>query len=319
LDPRAATLSKPVPERETPRVLCHGLVASDFLLRTSFPVPLDLKVRVERVVRQGGGPAANAAVGLARLGASVTWAGAVGSDALGREQLDELAAERVDVHGANVVAGAASFVSFILVDRATGARTIFSAPAGRPLAPAEGARIPAPRPHLVLVDGWGGRAQRRVAELARAAGIPVLLDAGSLRDEVLELVPLAEVVIASMPFADALSGDGRHDAALAALRAMGPRLVAVTRGKRGCVAAAEGSSEPFEVAALPVEAVDTTGAGDAFHAGAAWGLLRGRTWESALRFAAAVAACKCRRVGARDGLPRERDVERFLDTLGVPG
>jgi hypothetical protein len=70
LNPRAATLSKPVPERETPRVLCHGLVASDFLVRTSFPVPLDLKVHVERVDRQGGGPAANAAVGLARLGAA---------------------------------------------------------------------------------------------------------------------------------------------------------------------------------------------------------------------------------------------------------
>ncbi|MGH2570921.1 MAG: carbohydrate kinase family protein, partial [bacterium] len=145
------------------------------------------------------------------------------------------------------------------------------------------------------------------------------LDAGSLRDEVLKLVPLAEVVIASAPFADALSGSGRHDAALATIRAMGPRLVAITRGEKGCVAVAGRSGAPFEVPAFPVEVVDTTGAGDAFHAGAAWALLRGKTWEPALRFAAAVAACKCRHEGAREGLPRADEVGRFLDTPGVPG
>jgi sugar/nucleoside kinase (ribokinase family) len=278
-----------------------------------------LKVRVDRVVRQGGGPAANAAVGLARLGASVAWAGAVGADALGRAQLDELAEERVDVSAASVIDGIGSFVSFILVDRASGSRTIFSAPGGRPLAPAENARLPAPLPHLLLIDGWGGPAQRRVAELARAAGVPVLLDAGSLRDDILEIVPLAEVVIASTPFADALSGSGRHDAALATIRAMGPRLVAITRGEKGCLAVAGRSGDPFEVAAFPVQVVDTTGAGDAFHAGAAWALLRGKTWGRALEFGAAVAACKCRREGAREGLPRAGEVDRFLDTPGVPG
>ena len=190
---------------------------------------------------------------------------------------------------------------------------------GRPLAPAERARLPAPPPHLLLVDGWGGPAQRRVAELARAAGVPVLLDAGSLRDEVLELVPLAEVVIASAPFADALSGSGRHDAAFATMRAMGPRLVAITRGEKGCVAVAGRSGDPFHIAAFRVEVVDTTGAGDAFHAGAAWALLRGKAWGPALAIAAAVAACKCRHEGAREGLPRAGDVERFLDTPGVPG
>ena len=63
---------------------CAGLIASDFLTRTEFPVPRDVKVRVQGFVRQGGGPAANAAVGLARLGVPVGFLGAVGEDAVGR-------------------------------------------------------------------------------------------------------------------------------------------------------------------------------------------------------------------------------------------
>jgi len=158
------------------------------------------------------------------------------------------------------------------------------------------------------VDGWGGPAQKRLARLARDAAIPVLLDAGSLRDQVLELVPVCEVVIASAPFAEALAGNGGHAAAISSLKKQGARLVAITRGERGVLAAAAGSDETFEVPACAVDVVDTTGAGDAFHAGAAWGLLRGESWEEALRTAAAVAACKCRKVGARQGLPRPHEL-----------
>jgi ribokinase len=312
MDPRAATLSVPIRDEETPRVLCHGLVASDFLLRTPFPVPADVKVRVDRVVRQGGGPAANAAVALARLGARVTFGGGVAGDALGRGQLDHLRREGVDVSGATVTTEVPAFVSFILVDAVDGSRTIFNAPEERPLALEAEARLPEPPPHLVLVDGWGGPAQTRVARQAHAAGIPVLLDAGSLRDEVLELLPFTEVVVASEPFADALAGAGGHAAAISTLLKKGPRLAAVTRGERGTVAAARGASGTFEVAAFHVSTVDTTGAGDAFHAGAAWGLMRGRSWEEALRIGAAVAACKCRKAGAREGLPDSDELEAFL-------
>jgi sulfofructose kinase len=94
------------------------------------------------------------------------------------------------------------------------------------------------------------------------------------------------------------------------LLARGARLAAVTRGERGVVAGAAGSEDLFEVPAVPVEVVDTTGAGDAFHGAAAWALAGGEAWEPALELAAAVAAWKCRRTGARAGLPALEDVRR---------
>ncbi|MFN8176427.1 MAG: PfkB family carbohydrate kinase [bacterium] len=305
------------PGAERPvRVLCHGLVASDFLVPTAFPVPRDRKVRVRDVIRQGGGPAANASVALARLGARVAFAGAVGDDALGREQIEQLAREGVNVDHVEVIAGTTSFVSFILVEETTGARTIFSAPDGRPLA-SERADSLSSAPDLVLVDGWGGPAQLDVARQARERGIPLLLDAGSARPEVMTLAALADVVIASEPFAEDRAGPGAAEDAVRQLLATGATLAAVTRGPRTVIAGARGAESLFEVPAVPVRAVDTTGAGDAFHGGAAFGLASGAAWEEALRLAAYVAARKCEKAGAREGLPFLDEVraQGWLDTL----
>ena len=298
-------------------MLCLGLVASDFLTPTAFPVPANRKVRVDRLIRQGGGPAANAAVTLARLGARVAFAGAVGADAIGEEQLAELSAEGVDVSSAASVEGAPSFLSFILVDEESGERTIFSAPQGRPLLP----EPPWPRetPHLVLVDGWAGPVQRAVADRARRVGIPVLLDAGSYREEVTEMLSRADVVIGSEPFAEGLVPGKGPEAAVAALLERDVRLAAITRGERGVVAGAAQTSGLFEIPALGGPIVDTTGAGDAFHGAAAFGLARGWSWQEALRLATVVAGLKCGEMGARAGLPVLAAAEAALARLTGSG
>lgn len=294
------------------------MVASDFAARVPFPVPKDVKVRVSGFARQGGGPAANAAVTVARLGGRADFVGAVGDDALGASQIQELAREGVGVAGVVVVGGAPSFVAFILVDAADGARTIFSAPAERPLLPAD-TRFPGPPPDLLLLDGWAGAAALALAREARRAGVPVMLDAGAFTDDVRALLPYVDVAIVSTPFAAAAAGPGSPEGAVRWVLTQGPRLAAVTAGEEGCVAGAAGSAETFRVRAFAVEANDTTGAGDAFHGAAAWALARGETWEGSLRTAAAVAALKCRKLGARDGLPTASELASFLASLDRPG
>lgn len=315
MNPRDVSLAGLLPVGQEPRALCHGLVASDILVRTSFPVPRDVKVRADSLGRQGGGPAANSAVALARLGMPVSFVGGVGDDSLGQEQLDELKREGVDVSGASVIRGTPSFVSIILVDSSDGSRTIYNAPADRPLLPDGAPTLPGNHPHIVLIDGWGGEHQFRLAQDARRAGIPVLLDAGSLRDATRRLLPLCDVVIASKPFSDAFTEPGREAETVHQMLAEGARLAAVTRGEQGVVAGAQGSSVVFEVPAERVNAVDTTGAGDAFHAGAAWGLAQGWSWIRSLRVGAWVAGRKCEHPGARAGLPRRAEMARTSDLL----
>jgi sugar/nucleoside kinase (ribokinase family) len=178
VDPRIATLSLPSANAGARRVACVGLVATDFIVRTPFPVPRDTKVRSKGLVRQGGGPAANAAVALARLGVRASFVGAVGDDALGREQRDELELAGVDVANVTPCPGVSSFASFILVDEANGDRTIISAPDDRPvMGPGQSFDV-APF-SLVLADGWAGPEQVRCLRDANARGVPILLIEGS--------------------------------------------------------------------------------------------------------------------------------------------
>jgi sugar/nucleoside kinase (ribokinase family) len=243
----------------------------------------------------------------------VSFAGAVGGDAAGQAQIEELAREGVEVSGMVVDETHESVVSVILVDRANGSRTIFSSTGARPRFPAV-PDLPDPAPHLLLLDTWMGAESVELAKNARAAGAHVLLDAGTLREDWREFVGVSDYAIVSEPFADALSGAGETEAALACLLARGPSHAAVTRGAKGVVAARKGSPEVLRVPAFEVRAVDTTGAGDAFHAGTAWGLLRGLPWEDSLIAGAAVAALKCRVAGGRMGLPKEEEVQKLLRT-----
>jgi sulfofructose kinase len=114
-------------------------------------------------------------------------------------------------------------------------------------------------------------------------------------------------VISSRGFAPELTGVADLGGALRALRALGPTHVALTCGAGGCVALADDALVPVPAFAVTVR--DTTGAGDAFHAGYAYALAAGRPWLAALEFGAATAALKCRGWGGRGALPTLAEVE----------
>jgi len=92
---------------------------------------------------------------------------------------------------------------------------------------------------------------------------------------------------------------------------LGPKTVAVTLGERGCIVLNE--HERHVVPGFPVEVVDSTGAGDAFHGGFVYGLLKGYSLEETARFANACGALNCQAIGARASAPLSR-VEELLQT-----
>src|SRR5205807_8080692 len=92
----------------------------------------------------------------------------------------------------------------------------------------------------------------------------------------------------------------------------GSPIVGATLGARGAIVYCEGQfieSPAFEV---PGGCRDTTGAGDAFHAGFIYGMLRGEDLETCMRYGNAVAALKCRGLGARTALPTASELKDFL-------
>jgi sugar/nucleoside kinase (ribokinase family) len=234
-------------------ILCAGLVTVDLVYRVARIPGADEKAQATGVEIAAGGPAANAAVTAAALGASVTLLTAVGTHPLGSLIRADLEAHGVRLIDAARDSSAPPPVSAITVEEAGGQRTIVSRNAGDLTVTAPG---DLPDADLTLVDGHHPLLAVAAARNARR----LLVDAGTWRPVFPEILPLAEVVAASAAFRHPAQA-AAVDAALAA--AVGAPHLVVTHGPdpvRWFSGTRSGS-----VPVPPVAAVDTAGAGDAFH------------------------------------------------------
>ncbi|MBN1886203.1 MAG: sugar kinase [Candidatus Krumholzibacteriota bacterium] len=297
-------------------VVCLGHVAIDYLGIVPHLPAKNTKLELERLIVQGGGPAATAAVTLARLGRRVCFVGTVGGDDAGRRTLDELRAESVDVSLVERQPGASSQFAFIMVDRVSADRTIlWSRGTLRPLDPraVDPERVKTARG--LLVDSLEPAAALVAVRIAREAGVPVVIDAGTLREGVQALLPFCDHIVASEVFAGQIAPGGTIDDALEAIAAFRPRSAVVTLGERGCATLAEG--ERFDTPGFAVEAVDTTGAGDVFHGAWLHAVLEGWEARRAAVFSNAVAAMACRELGGRTAIPDAAEAETFIRERGA--
>ena len=249
-----------------------------------FPAP-DTKQRLQALAVEPGGQIATALVALRRWGARATYLGTFGDDEAGAVSRASLASEGVDVAHAPVRSGHPNQLSVILVD---------ARPGEVPRALIAGARV-------LHLDGADGEAALAAAAMARATGVATVADIDMACAELDRLLRLVDVLIVSWEFARALTGAAAPEAALESLERYGAAVVGVTLGSAGALLAARG--RVLGVAGHVVATVDTTGAGDLFHAGFIWAMLAGLELEPALRLANAAAALQCTRLGGRRAIP----------------
>ncbi len=296
-------------------VLGLGCIAVDELLYVDAYPAADSKMPVGRWQRQCGGLTATALVAAARLGARAAYAGSLGQDELSRFALECLAREGVDT--SHVRPGpAAPIHSVVIVGGPAASRTIFYCLEGaakvQPDWPPEEVIRAA---KVLLVDHGGVAGMIRAAQIARAAGIPVVADLEEDGDPQFgELLGLIDHLILSRSFAQRITGRADPAAAVESLWSNGRhRAVVVTCGGDGCwYSAADAHAGTHHQAALPVDAVDTTGCGDVFHGAYCAGVVRGLGTAAALRLASAAAALKATRLGGQSGIPTLAAVEAFL-------
>ena len=171
----------------------------------------------------------------------------------------------------------------------------------------------------VMIDVRWPAGAVRVAARARALGIPIVLDAEMGNVELLRtLVPISDhVIFSETGWAEWLGHLPAEDETRAVLRGLvdaGATLAAVTLGERGVLytSGSGGAGAVAHLPAFPVIAVETLGAGDAFHGAYALALAEGQGIEEAMRFAAAAAALRCTRSGGRAALPSRQEVLALL-------
>lgn len=299
-----------------PRIVAGiGQCSLDFLFTVDQYPKEDVKCECRDFRVEGGGPVATALVALARWGAATRFCGVVCSDEFGREILEGLAREGVDTRGVAVRSAGVSQFAFICAVPRSGSRTIFwRRPEAPPLQPKE---IPPDflrDARILHLDGLFSEASLHAARQAREMGIPVVLDAGSVRPGMIPLVTLTDHLICAENFARQFDRQASVGETLERLKALGPAVVSVTLGSRGSVSLWE--DVPWYLPALKVSVLDTTGAGDVFHAGYIHGLVQGLAPAECLRWATAAAALACRALGGRCGIPSPQEVAAGLQRLG---
>jgi len=264
--------------------------------------------------RGAGGQTASAIVALQRLGMRTAYAGRFGTDAEGRYGLQSLKDEGVDVEFAEVIEGARTQVGYIIIEAKRGERTVLRDRDGRLAYAARDAPVGlAGRARVLHLDSHDPPACTRMAREARAAGTIVSADIDNVYPGLPELLPLVDVLISSKEFPRLMTGMDDERAALAEIKSRyGCALVGLTKGGRGATVLCEGEFLEAPAFQVPGGCVDTTGAGDAFHGGFIYGLLRGEEIETSLKVGCAVAALGCRALGARTALPTREELGDFL-------
>ncbi|PPD35694.1 MAG: carbohydrate kinase [Methylomonas sp.] len=294
-----------MPKNQDPYdVLCIGHASYDLVFSVPYHPSQDEKMVADNFLGCGGGPAANAAVTAARLGFKAAFAGYLGNDAWGDSHYTELQNQGIELK--LIVRGNwPTPLSTILV-KPDGKRALINYKGNTQALAADAMDFADISPKTVLFDGHEPHIS--LALLAQLdAKTPTILDAGSLHPGTQLLMDKVSHLVCSEKFALQYAGDVQK--ALAELAALAPNVV-ITLGEYGLIW--QRGNETGQLPAPSVIAIDTTGAGDAFHGAFAVAMAANMDWLEVLRYASVAGALCCTKNGARPGLPYKHELNTLL-------
>ena len=293
-----------------------GICALDYLSILD-PYPgLDEKIDVLASSIQGGGPVPTAMAALSKLGAKVAFVGKVGDDYEGKLIRSELEKFKVNTDFLIVDKKVKSLKAFIWVDKGSGKRTVaLDRIKMSPIKPEELSFLKKVSFKYLHLDGRDIEANIFLAKKARKDGSEVILDLGSLRENIESLFPYVDYLVVSKKFAYDYTGLKDLSQACLELKKIGFKCVVITISEKGCLWTDSQKVNYFP--GFKIDVVDTTGAGDVFHGGFIYGLLRKWRMGKIIQFASACAALKCRKLGGREGIPTLKEVENFLKSKKI--
>jgi sulfofructose kinase len=287
-------------------VLCVGHASYDLVYSVDHHPAEDEKISADGFVCCGGGPAANAAVAVAKLGLKSSFAGYLGEDMYGEKHYQEL--RESGVHTDLVIRGSSPTPLSTVLVKPDGKRALINYKGEtRPLPP-RSIDFSFVTPKVVLFDGHEPHLSLALLKHIQSEAIPTVLDAGSVHEGTLALMKEVDYLVCSEKFARQFANDEKT--ALARLAEFSPAVV-ITLGEKGLIW--QRGQECGVLSAFPINAIDTTGAGDAFHGAFAAAISLRMNWLDTLWYASAAGALCCTKIGARTGLPSQKQHRALLD------
>jgi sulfofructose kinase len=286
-------------------VLCVGHASYDLIYSVPHHPREDEKMVADSFLSCGGGPAANAAVMVAKLDLKSAFVGYLGHDLFGEIHQQELIDHSVNVD--KIVRGTSPTPLSMVLVKPDGKRVLINYKGEtKPLAQ-DAVDFSAIKAKIILFDGHEPHISTPLVKFAKAQGIPTVLDAGSVHEGTLVLMDKVDYLVCSEKFALQLHND--TETALSQLAEISPNVV-ITLGDKGLIW--QQGKTRGALPAFPIDVVDTTGAGDAFHGAFAAAVALEMSWVEILRYASVAGALCCTKVGARLGLPSSQEHWAFF-------
>ena len=292
-------------------ILGIGENATDTVMQLAQFPTLGSKAEMLGVKIMPGGQVATALIACQHWGLRAHYVGVVGDDSFAELHRREL--RRAGVHSDLAEASRTlSQMSFILIDTSSGERTIVWRRDPRlTVPPTFLQRNWVTSARLLHIDGHDPATTSVAASWARASGIPVVADLDHMSPGLLRLLPFVDYPVTSKEFPVDVTGENNLFKSLPQLqRKYGSRAVCATLGVNGALA--WDGSRFWYAPSYKVHVVDTTGAGDLFHAAFSYGLLHGWDLQRILDFACAAAGLNCESLGARGGISLLPKVKELL-------
>ncbi len=286
-------------------ILCLGHASYDLTFSVNTHPLEDEKVFATGFIGCGGGPAANAAVTAARLGCKAAFAGYLGLDLYGDMHLRELHDNKINT--SLVIRGQSPTPLSSIIVKPDGKRALINYKGNTSALAANALDFSNIHAKAILLDGHEPHLSTELVKVAQQKRMATILDAGSLHLGTQLLKDQVDYLVCSEKFAIQFAND--ISTALSKLAKTAP-VVVITLGEKGLIW--QRGNQTGSLPAHTIKAVDSTGAGDAFHGAFACAIAKQFNWLDTLRYASAAGALCCTKTGARQGLPDQHHHQALL-------
>lgn len=301
-------------------LIAVGLNAVDVLVRLPTEVRHDDKQQVDDLIIQGGAPVGSGSAGVAMLGYRVAMVAKLGENTLSEISLEQF--RRYGVSTDLVLRDGKSrpAIALVQIDPVTASRTVFIQMDDYGyVRPHEIPRQEIRRSRVLLVDSYDLDATEEALQSAQGTGCRTVLDFESGDpDRLRRLLALGTDPILPLASGQRLTACEAPEGVLHRLADLTAGTVVVTDGRRGSWGLDRESGRVRHQAAFAVASIDSTGCGDAFHAGCIVGILEGWPLHLRMEFGSLLAARVSTRVGGRTALPRRAEVPALLNPEVTP-
>lgn len=295
------------------KILCVGHSACDITyLMNEYPIE-NRKYKVDETKMMGGGPTGNASYLLGKYGEETSYITTLGTDPYGKNIVWELESVGIDLRNSLIRNEYITPCSMIITNTSIGSRTILNH-RSKNIIPSDYRLEYQEKPKFILFDGHEIELARMV--LQEFPSSMTVLDAGSYKEETVELASKVEYLICSEDFArdytkvEKITPENYHEV-FSQMEELNGKNVVITLGEKGCIYRKNG--ELYNHPAFQTKAIDTTGAGDIFHGAFVYALSNNFDFIEAIKFSSVCASLSVEKIGGRDSIPELNDIYKRME------